>query len=257
MIFYIVMPENKIGFCFLSVVPLRSDPSDRAEMVDQFLFADTFDLLERREKWSFVRSHYDGYEGWLDNKQYKVLNERQYEEVQRWQSLGSYGKTIRIDGVYVPVPVGARYPVEQLGTFAFCGMKITTMDTSMEESLLETAFSFMRTPYLWGGKTFGGVDCSGFVQVVYRAHGVKLFRNASQQVGQGVAVSSIGDAQPCDLCFFANEEGRIVHVGIYLGDNRIVHASGMVRVDALDSEGIYNEELRMYTHKLSDIRRMI
>lgn len=251
------MSDNLVGFCFLSAAPLRSEPSDRAEMVDQFIFADTFDLLERREKWSYVRSHFDGYEGWLDNKQFKVLNARQYEEVQRWQSKGSFGKSIRIDGVYIPVPVGARYPVEQLGTFAFSGMKITTMDTSSDESLLETAFCFLRTPYLWGGKTFGGVDCSGFVQVVYRAHGIRLLRDASQQVGQGVGVGSVDEAMPGDLCFFSNDSGQIVHVGIYLGENRIIHASGMVRVDVLDAEGIYDEESRSYTHKLSAIRRVL
>lgn len=251
------MPDNPVGFCFLSAVPLRSDPTDCAEMVDQFIFADTFDLLERQEKWTYVRSHYDGYEGWLDNKQFKLLNVRQYEEVRHWQSKGSYGRSIRIDGVFVPVPVGARYPVEQLGTFAFCGMKITTMDSVPEESLLETAFSFYRTPYLWGGKTFGGVDCSGFVQVVFRSHGVRMYRNASQQAEQGVIVSSVDESLPNDLCFFSNESGRIIHVGIYLGENRIIHASGMVRVDVLDAEGIYNEETRCYTHKLSVIRRVL
>lgn len=247
---------NNIGFCFLSSVPLRFEPSDRAEMVDQFLFADTFDLLEVREKWTFVRSHYDEYEGWIDNKQYKVLNDSQYKEVEGWQAKGNCGGSIQIDGVYVPVPVGARYPVGRLGTFAFCGMKITAMQVDSDDSLLATAFSFLRTPYLWGGKTFGGIDCSGFVQVVFRAHGIHLLRDASQQVGQGSAVHNLEEALPCDLCFFSNDSGKVIHVGIYVGDNRIIHASGMVRVDTLVPDGIYNSETNLRTHTLCAIRRM-
>lgn len=174
---------------------MRADASDRAEMVNQLLAGDTLEVIERQDKWSFVQCDYDGYRGWVDNKQ------------------------------FVPFD-GAADLAEQC---------------------------FLGSPYLWGGRSRGGIDCSGLTQVCFKALGIWLPRDASQQATSGVEVC-LCDVRRDDLAFFQNAEGRIVHVGICMGDGRIVHSSGYVRIDALDEQGIFDG--KKYTHRLHSIRRV-
>ncbi|MEO6348825.1 MAG: C40 family peptidase, partial [Aquaticitalea sp.] len=126
-----------------------------------------------------------------------------------------------------------------------------------KQNLLNTAFTYLNSPYMWGGKTPFGIDCSGFTQMVYKLNGYKLLRDASQQASQGIALSFIEESEPGDLAFFDNEEGRIVHVGIIMEDNYIIHAHGQVRIDRLDYSGIYNIDKQKHTHKLRVIKKII
>ncbi len=115
----------------------------------------------------------------------------------------------------------------------------------------------MNAPYLWGGKTPFGIDCSGFTQMVYKLNGHALLRDASEQASQGIALSFIEESEPGDLAFFDNSEGQIIHVGIIMEDNHIIHAHGKVRIDRLDHSGIYNIDKKIHTHKLRVIKKII
>ena len=101
-----------------------------------------------------------------------------------------------------------------------------------------------------------GVDCSGFVQTVFKMLGVPLLRDAWQQQEQGTAVE-FPEMSEGDLAFFHNEKGRIVHVGIVLEGGKIMHASGKVRIDALTNEGIIHAQSGKQTHSLHSIKRII
>jgi gamma-D-glutamyl-L-lysine dipeptidyl-peptidase len=125
------------------------------------------------------------------------------------------------------------------------------------EIILKLARRYLYAPYLWGGRSPFGIDCSGFTQVVFMMAGLKLKRDASQQVGQGEGVDFAEQAQAADLAFFDNDKGNIVHVGIVMNNNHIIHAAGQVRIDRLDHFGIFNETLGKYTHKLRLIKRFL
>jgi hypothetical protein len=251
------------GICNLAIVPLRLEPSDRSEMTSQVLFGEHFKILEQTEKWSRIEIALDSYEGWIDNKQFKVISEDAYNKLSASPVVLS-GDLIEYlttpDNSLLHIPIGASLSfldnaeinIEQ---YLFEGLRVTGV--KQKNTILETAYLYLNSPYLWGGKTPFGIDCSGFVQMVYRLNGYNIFRDASQQATQGEALSFIEESEPGDLAFFDNEEGRIIHVGIIMEDNYIIHAHGKVRIDRLDHLGIYNIDTKRHTHKLRVIKKII
>jgi cell wall-associated NlpC family hydrolase len=121
--------------------------------------------------------------------------------------------------------------------------------------MIEHSMQYLNTPYLWGGRSPFGIDCSGFTQIVFKLCDMKLNRDAYQQATQGTPVESIEKAKEKDLAFFKNDEGRIVHTGIILSGNKIIHASGKVHIDTIDEKGIFNGETKQHSHQLAAIRR--
>ncbi|QRM90418.1 SH3 domain-containing protein [Lacinutrix sp. WUR7] len=246
------------GICNLSIVPLRFEPSDKTELVSQVLYGDYFKVLEQRKSWSKIRLAFDSYEGWVDNKQYVEITEEQYHVLDQKTPILSNDLIEFVedkDQQLYPVTLGASLNGLQLLEHTFDGT--TTTGINAKEHIIKTAFSFLNAPYLWGGKTPLGIDCSGFTQMVYKLNGYNLLRDASQQASQGEALSFIEESEPGDLAFFDNSEGVIIHVGIIMEDNYIIHAHGKVRIDRLDHSGIYNADKRMHTHKLRVIKKII
>lgn len=251
------------GICNLANIPLRFEPSDRSELVSQVLFGEHFQILEQNQKWSKIKLAYDDYEGWIDNKQFKVITEEQYNLLSKDSIILNADLIEYItspDNLLMPIPLGAslsflNYDIINSENLSFEGIR--TSGVKPKSSLLDTAFMYLNAPYLWGGKTPFGIDCSGFTQMVYKLNGYKLLRDASQQATQGLALSFIEESEPGDLAFFDNEEGNIVHVGIIMENNYIIHASGKVRIDRIDHLGIYNAETNRHTHKLRVIKKII
>ncbi|MFC4723627.1 NlpC/P60 family protein [Geojedonia litorea] len=246
------------GICNLSIVPLRPEPSDKSELISQLLYGDIFKILEQRKSWSRIRLAFDKYEGWIDNKQYTEITEDDYK------ALNSQALKLSTDLVefvenenhqLFTIPMGSSLNGLKLLNHTHEGNH--TNKQLPKSHLIETAFTYLNTPYLWGGKTPFGIDCSGFTQMVYKLNGYKLLRDASQQATQGDALSFIEESEPGDLAFFDNSEGHITHVGIIMEDNYIIHAHGKVRIDRLDHSGIYNVDKSMHTHKLRVIKKII
>lgn len=246
------------GITHLSIVPLRLEASDTSELVSQVLYGDCFKVLEQRKKWSKIRIAFDKYEGWIDNKQYVEISEEIYKQIsfapqQLSADLVEYVTTQ--EGHLNMIPLGASLNGSLLFKHHYDGEIITGKQP--KSNLISTAFMYLNAPYLWGGKTPFGIDCSGFTQMVYKLNGYKIFRDASQQATQGEALSFIEESEPGDLAFFDNNEGIITHVGIIMKDNYIIHAHGCVRVDRIDHTGIFNTERNTHTHKLRVIKRII
>lgn len=251
------------GICNLAVIPLRLEPSDRSEIVSQILFGEHFEILETQKQWRKIKLQFDQYEGWIDEKQIQPISASEFKTLSDLPIVLngdlveyiSYGNT-----QLLPITLGASVSFLSqasinLQQMSFDGLKLEGIQA--KSNLIETAFMYINAPYLWGGKTPFGIDCSGFTQMVYKLNGYALLRDASQQATQGVPLSFIEESEAGDLAFFDNEEGKIIHVGIIMDDNYIIHASGKVRVDRLDHLGIYNAELNKHTHKLRVIKKII
>lgn len=246
------------GVCNLSIVPLRAEPSDLSEMVTQLLYGEHFKILEKRKKWSFIRLSFDGYEGWVDNKQYINISAEEYSELDAMElrlSADMVDFATNETKQLLSICMGSAISATRILNHSFEGKVI--FGKLPKSHLIETAIPYLNTPYLWGGKSPFGIDCSGFTQMVYKLNGYKLFRDASQQATQGEALSFIEESEPGDLAFFDNDEGKITHVGIIMEDNYIIHAHGKVRIDRLDHSGIFNYEMRNHTHRLRVIKRII
>ncbi|MGQ1891257.1 NlpC/P60 family protein [Thermophagus sp. OGC60D27] len=256
------MPQS---ICTYGFIPVRTEPSESSQMETQILFGESFEILERRDKWALVKLNYDGYTGWIDEKLIDLLDDR---DVDLWEKSDGFivkrpfVKVVReADSTVQFLSAGSKVVfngedrnVIKIGQKEFYWQGIVANEKVDVE---EVARGFLNAPYLWGGKTFYGIDCSGMVQVVYKTAGVLMPRNASQQIEKGQVVSYVEEAKSGDLAFFDNENGDIIHVGICLGQGRLLHASGSVRIDVLDHQGIYNKELRKYTHHLRVIKRVL
>lgn len=252
------------GICNLNSIPLRIEPSDTSEMISQVLFGEHFTVLETKKQWRYIKLAFDGYRGWIDHKQVEEINEDYFNTLQNTKPIFSielinYASTE--EKKLIPLSIGAILPNYSKKQFKINNREYTfdgkTLEASLtKNSVIDTAFMYLNAPYLWGGKTPFGIDCSGFTQMVYRMNGYKLFRDASQQAKQGEVLSFIEESEPGDLAFFDNAEGNITHVGIILANNYIIHASGEVRLDRLDQSGIYNQERNRHTHKLRMIKKM-
>ncbi len=253
------------GICNLSIIPLRIEPNDTSEMVSQVLFGEHFKVLEMRKKWSKIRLAFDSYEGWIDNKQFEEIDEDAYFEL---KTSSTFLAAELIDFTtdeqqnFLTIPIGSNLPfyknqqlVVNTKNFNYEGEVYN--GRKPKDSLIEIAYKFLNTPYLWGGKTPFGIDCSGFTQMVYKLCGYKLLRDASQQATQGEVLSFIEESEPGDLAFFDNNEGNITHVGIIMNDNYIIHAHGKVRIDRIDHSGIFNVDTQRHTHKLRVIKKIV
>lgn len=254
----------EFGICHLNCIAIRNDPSDHSEMVSQLLFGETFHVLQEEGLWIKIHMDYDFYEGWVLKKQVLELSEEAYKKVTLNDPYFSDELVTFInDKNEHPqiLTLGAGLPEFKNGNFTlgdvnyvFDGDVIT--GKQKKANLVHTAYKFLNAPFLWGGRTPFGVDCSGFTQMVYKINGYQLFRDAHQQASQGEVLSFIEECEPGDLAFFDNEEGEIIHTGIVLDNNYIIHCNGKVRIDRIDSSGIYNVDTKRHTHKLRVMKQL-
>lgn len=250
------------GICNLPIIPLRLNPDDRSEMISQVLFGESFKILEKSGNWVHIKLTNDSYQGWIDHKLFVEVSPENYAFFQASQKVIStelFSKISYPEGFFY-VPMGSQLPHYDQGQFKIADESYhieTPVITNIfdEKQLISKAKSFLKVPYLWGGKSVFGIDCSGFTQIVLAQYGVQLWRDASQQAMQGKPVNFVSEMQTGDLAFFENAEGKITHVGIVLPDFQIIHAHGEVRIDALDDMGIFNKNTGKHSHRLRFIKR--
>lgn len=256
------------GFCHLSTVPVRAEASDRSEMVNQLLFGDIFDIVDAFGTWKLIRTTHDKYEGFIDEKQFLPLDENNFKRLFQAGDLFSADviTTVKDENakqtMYLSPGSSMRgfegSKLEIGGKIFSCESRLKSSDLSVNrQELITFARQFLYAPYLWGGRSIFGIDCSGLTQVVFKVFGIHLLRDASYQAQEGETLNLISEAQPGDLAFFDDDEGNIIHVGIISGEGTLLHASGRVREDGFDHQGIYNRTLKKYTHQLRLLKRII
>lgn len=253
------------GYTKLSIIPVRAADNEQSEMVTQLIFGDIYKVTLEKKKWLKIIIESDQYEGWIDKTMFFEISDSYFNLIKNSKakvsnSLISY---LESDQEKIHLVKGSSFPLMEANQLIIGEKSYKLKDFSetaqlnVREEIISSAKDYLSTPYLWGGKSPFGIDCSGFSQMVYKISGIPIPRDASQQVNLGQSRNFMEEAQIGDLAFFDNEDGQVIHVGIVIEDRKIIHASGQVRIDKLDHQGIYNTDFKAYTHKLRVIQNII
>tara|TARA_B100000579_G_scaffold106176_1_gene84541 strand:+ start:1234 stop:1971 length:738 start_codon:yes stop_codon:yes gene_type:complete len=243
-----------VGICVLPVIPMRKSPKDTSEMTNQVLFGETFHIIKKNRKWSYIELNHDQYQGWIDNKQYELIE----NHIEKYQISNKQYVNIKVNNIQQPLLLGSLIPLNiRVKRKLNISEKLSFVELNLVEKwFIKIAKKYLNSPYLWGGRTPLGIDCSGYTQMVYRFFDIQLPRDANQQIEKGKKINNYQNIKLGDLAFFA-KNNKITHVGICLNKDSIIHASGRVRIDRLTKTGILNEEIQSHTHLLHTIKRIL
>lgn len=259
----------KEGICLITAAAMRLNADHRSEMVSQLLFGETFSLIETRGDWLYIEANLDTYRGWVHKSQLELTGEAESKKLRRMKSSVSVSESgvVSIDkkeGVIRVSPGSTLYFLEKgICQFVINGAiysysgKFNHTGPRGGKDIAGLAELFLNAPYLWGGRSCFGTDCSGLVQTVFKMAGINLPRDASVQATRGRDIHLLEEAAAGDLAFFDNEDGEITHTGILTGPSEIIHSFGLVRTDDIDHHGIFNRDSKKYTHKLRLIKRIL
>lgn len=256
---------SKFGVVLVPLANLRSEPDHKAELKTQLILGDIFEILNENNEWLFIKNYFDNYEGWINKKgtiPLDILTFKNYQNNKTFcNELISTVKDENNNIFFIFCGSWLHNYNEKENSFAigekkfFLQNKLKKLNLTTS-NIISLAIKFLNSPYLWGGVSIAGIDCSGLTYITHRVFGIKILRDSFKQAELGTDVYFIENARKGDLLFFGNNN-IITHVGLYLGENKIIHSSGFVRIDYVDNYGIYNSEIKQYTHNLIKIKRIL
>lgn len=240
-------------------VPVRRNPAESAEMITQVLFGEYVEVLDIKGNWLRIKLLIDGYEGWADKKSFTSTSNKR----DNLSYIAIQNTIIRdmSNGQDIYIPIGSAIPALRNKKFVLSeiSFEVTNMDHFARpgtNKLQQVVKKVLSIPYLWGGRCGFGFDCSGLTQYLCRLNGKEIPRDSHVQAENGETLNFINESKIGDLAFFDNSEGVIHHVGMMLGNSQIIHASGLVRTDKIDQQGIYSQQYGKYTYTLRILKRM-
>ena len=246
-------------YCGVSVTPMRKEASDRSEMVSQLLYGEVFSVIEALDGWCYIITDMDNYKGWIDSRISMHLDESQVY-------------TMLVDELFFKLEHKKQSLLLTYGAEIFCGSKTTNSVSghfdlpsefikrkreiiSYKKRILEDVERFINVPYLWGGRSPLGIDCSGLIQVIHKVNGIIFPRDSDKQALMGTEIK-FNERTSGDLAFFYNSKDQITHVGILTDKDHIIHASGWVRKDMFTNKGIHPQRDENISHKLAFLKRI-
>lgn len=261
------MATLDFGVCRLSVIPVRKDPGHSSEQVTQLLFGDHYEVTDQSsdKQWIQIRIYADQCEGWIDNRQHHAISEEYFQQINKtdYKITTDIASPVLfkklpltiVMGSIVPISSSELFKIEE--QFAFNGESKGLGQRRDAEFVRLTARKYLAAPFQWGGKSPFGIDHTGLVQMVFRIAGYPLPRNLRELMAQGKKLSSFSEGRAGDIAFFTSKGTTPTHCGILVGEDKIIHAAGQVRMDMVNEEGILVTETKVYTHFLHSIRRVI
>lgn len=241
------------GTALIPYIPMRSEPKSSSEMVSCVVFGESYDVLESQGEWLLIKTHFDNYQAWISSGSFSEFQEMGLVNDELYIDFNSNQNCIKIPcGAHLPI--GNKISINGLEYAPVKALK-NKHHLSLSIRIQKTAVSFLNTPYLWGGRTFMGIDCSGFVQMVFKACGIHLKRDTSQQINEGIQVD-FKDRKPNDLMFLSRlDSDKVSHVAILMDLEKAIHAGPSVKFDSYDDNGLYVNGVHKY--KLLAIRRVV
>lgn len=255
-------------FTITAVAQLRNEASHKAELISQLLFGETAWVINETKDFYKLQCQFDSYEGWVHKNQVTVVHDNILKNIPTYYTQFATTR-VKINGKSLSVPFGscmyttpnASLVLNDIYTieFEFGNLKenIVTAPILSDESFKNFKKAYQSTPYLWGGKSALGIDCSGLVQQFFKLVDINLPRDAKDQALLGTDIGFLQEVKLFDVAFFDDEEGNIIHTGILVNPSTILHAYGSVREDTIDVAGIIHADNKQRTHKLRCIKRFI
>ncbi len=247
------------GICTSGFIPLRAEPAESAEMVSQLVFGEGYRVLEEISGWLRIEMKTDSYTGWIDGSLFTPAEEGFEPDslvispLARLEPEGAGHPILLPAGSLLPALEGDMIRIRNR-SYRFEGERMVPGEA--QERFREAALQVISVPYIWGGRSGFGFDCSGLTQYMCLLRNISMPRDSSEQAGIGQTLSFPHEAGEGDLAFFDNEEGVIIHVGIFLETGQLLHAHGEVRIDPIDQQGIFNRDKQRYTHTLRLIKHL-
>ena len=232
------------GICNLNTIPVRKEKSSKSELTTQLIYGEIYKVLKKYKKWYQIEIIDDNYKGWINYSQFFEISKDTFDNILNTKPilLQEISKEIEtLDGKML-ISIGAK-----ISSTNALNHNLNKPYNQKQTTITQTAMKYLNTPYLWGGKTHNGIDCSGFSQMVFKLNGINILRDANQQANQGKEID-FSSIQEGDLAFFG--EKKVTHVGIILKNKKIIHSFGKVRIDFLKKNGILNTETNKISHKL-------